>query len=211
MTDDNSRAPSPTGGAIIPSTPPRRLLGARGFRVALLGAAAFGLAACEEDPEVAAQAYPDLESCLAADDAAADPAECETSFAAALEAHEASAPRYDDPALCQEEHGTPCVEEVRQDGTHVFLPVMAGYLIGRTMSGGIARTAASPLYGVRGGGYATASGDTRVAATSGPATVRASGFRAAAVTATQAPMTRATVASRGGFGAARASGGGFGG
>jgi hypothetical protein len=66
----------------------------------------------------------------------------------------------------------------------------------------------SPLYGVRGGGYATPAGDTRVGSVSGPATVRASGFQPAPSTASQAPLSRATVASRGGFGAARASGGG---
>lgn len=203
MTDTITSPPAPPG-------PPRRLRGARGLRAALLGAAAFGLAACEEDPEVAAQAYPDLEACLAADDAVTEPAACEEAFAAALAAHEASAPRYDDPALCEEEHGTPCVEEVRPGGGSVFLPIMAGYLIGRTL-GGQSRLVSSPLYGLRGGGFATASGDTRVAATTGAATLRGSSFAPAAVTANQAPMTRATVAARGGFGAARASGGGFGG
>lgn len=192
----------------------RRRLGARGLRAALLGASAFGLSACEEDPEVAAQAFPDLEACLAADDAVADPADCEAAHAAALQAHEASAPRYDERALCEAEHGGDCVEEVRPGGSHVFLPLMAGYLMGRGLSGGRAGLVSSPLYGVGGaggGGYATASGATRVASVSGPATVRASGFRPAAATATQAPLSRATVASRGGFGAARASGGGFGG
>ncbi len=116
-----------------------------------------------------------------------------------------SAPRYDERALCESEHGGACVEEVHPDGSHVFLPVMAGYLLGRGLSGGQAGLVSSPLYGVRGGGYATPSGDTRVASASGPATVRASGFQPAA--ATQAPLSRATVASRGGFGAGRASGG----
>lgn len=204
---DTSRAPMPPGSRAIFPGAPRRLRGARGFRAALLGAAAFGLAACEEDPEVAAQAYPDLGACLAAEDAVTDPADCEAAHAEALAAHEASAPRYDDPALCEEEHGTPCVEELRDDGTSVFLPIMAGYLIGRALSGGTSRTVASPLYGLRGGGYATASGETRVASTFGAASVRASAFRPAAATVAQAPLTRATVASRGGFGAARASGG----
>lgn len=207
--DDATVTPIPHAEAGSPKA--ARRLGARGLRAALLGASAFGLAACDEDPEVAAQAFPDLEACLAADDAVADPADCEAAHAEALGAHEASAPRYDELALCESEHGGDCVEEVRPDGTHVFLPIMAGYLLGRSLSGGRAGLVSSPLYGVRGGGYATASGDARVASVSGPATVRASGFRPAAATATQAPLSRATVSSRGGFGAGRASGGGFGG
>jgi uncharacterized protein YgiB involved in biofilm formation len=185
--------------------------GARGLRAVLLGASAFGLAACEDDPEVAAQAYPTLEACLAADDAVTDPATCEAAHAAALQAHEASAPRYDEEALCEEQHGSACVEEVRGDGSHVFLPLMTGYLVGRALTGGQSRVLSSPLYGVQGGGYATPSGATRVTAAAGPVTVRASGFQPAAATAAQAPLTRATIAGRGGFGAARASGGGFGG
>lgn len=187
----------------------------RGARMALLGAAAFGVAACQEDG-VEATAFPDEAACVeaTADEGPDGRAACEAAFAAAEAEHRRSAPRYEDQALCEEEHGGTCVAEEREGGS-VFLPVMAGYMMGRVLGGGSARTLAQPLYQTRDGALATATGAARFGAAGAAQTVRETSFRAPPATAGVDPMTRATVRSTGGFGrspsAGGARGGGFGG
>jgi uncharacterized protein YgiB involved in biofilm formation len=181
-------------------SPLRRTLRSGRARTVLLGAAAFGaLAACEDD-RIDARSFSSLESCVAADgEGAPTDEECEAGFAAALATHEASAPRYESAALCQEEHGAEaCVEEARPGGGSVFLPLMAGYMIGRSLSGATAMS--QPVYRTAAGG-AAALGGTALSSVDGRATVRPDAFRAPAVTAGQAPLTRAAVTARGGFGA----------
>ncbi|WP_246849319.1 DUF1190 domain-containing protein [Rubellimicrobium arenae] len=170
--------------------------------------AALTLAACEEDPVVQAQAFPDLASCIdEADeaDAAFTAQDCETAFLAAQAAHLESAPRYEDEALCEEQHGGECIVEARPGGS-VFMPILTGYLLGRALSGG-SGLLSQPLVS-RPGGFATVSGDTRLSSNAGGAEMRASAFRAAPSTRLAPPMSRATVARTGGFGQTRTAIGG---
>lgn len=188
---------------------PRRRLRSSGVRLALLGATAFALSACDDDT-VDTTAFPSLAACqeAAGESGAGFTAEdCSTAFAAAEAAHQESAPRYDDEALCEEEHGSDCVAEDRVGGSPVFLPVMAGYLLGRSL-GGRTPLLSQPLYSLRGGGFTTPSGDVRLGSNAGRTSMTATSFRPAPSTVTAAPMTRATVSRTGGFGGARTSFGG---
>ena len=74
--------------------------------IAIVGAAAFTLAGCEEE-KVDAAAFPDLQSCLADAERGGmySEQECETAFDAAQTLHVESAPRYDSLEVCEEQHG----------------------------------------------------------------------------------------------------------
>ncbi len=196
----------------MPDTPiPRRRLRSHAVPTVLMGMAALSLAACEEDPTVQAQAFPNLASCLdGADEADASFTiqDCETAFAAAQAAHLESAPRYEDEALCEEQHGGECMVEARPGGP-VFMPILTGYLLGRALSGNNRPLLSQPLVS-RPGGFATVSGDTRLTSNTGAAEMRASSFRPAPSARLAPPLSRAAVAQRGGFGQTRTAIGGRG-
>ena len=190
---------------------PRRRLRSRAVPTVLMGMAALALAACEEDPTVQAQAFPDLASCLDEADEADAPftaQDCETAFAAAQAVHSESAPRYEDEALCEEQHGGECIAEGRPGGT-VFMPILTGYMLGRALSGNSQALLAQPLVS-RPGGFATVSGDTRLTSNTGAAEMRTSSFRPAPSTRLAPPLSRAAVARTGGFGQTRTAIGGRG-
>jgi uncharacterized protein YgiB involved in biofilm formation len=176
----------------------------RSSHVALfvLGATAFTLAGCQEDKTEAA-AFSDLGSCkqAAKSDGWFTEQDCETTFAEATKTYEETAPRYESKALCEEEHGVGACgsEQVASGGGFgggIFMPLMTGYLLGQMLGG---RPSAQPLVRTPGGGYATPSGTTRFG-NLGSGKVGASTFDKAPVTKGLAPMTKATVAQRGGFG-----------
>lgn len=190
---------------------PRRRLRSRAVPTVLMGMAALTLAACEEDPTVQARAFPDVASCLDEADEADAPftaQDCETAFAAAQAAHLEAAPRYEDEALCEEQHGGECMVEARPGGP-VFMPILTGYLLGRALSGNNRPLLSQPLVS-RPGGFATVSGDTRLASNTGAAEMRASAFRPAPSTRLAPPLSRAAVAQTGGFGQTRTAIGGRG-
>ncbi|SHJ01728.1 Uncharacterized conserved protein YgiB, involved in bioifilm formation, UPF0441/DUF1190 family [Palleronia salina] len=193
-----------------PTPPTRPRKRARTAGVLLLGSAAFGLAACQED-RVEATVFPSVEECralaeLPQNDFTVD--DCASGFAEAQEVHRESAPRYESEALCEEQHGGECAVETRSDGSSIFLPLLAGYMIGNMMGG--RGMGAKPLYRTPGGSFATPGGGTVLSGNRGSTTLRSSSFGASPNTRTAAPLSRAAVQSRGGFGAAR-TGGGFGG
>ncbi len=169
----------------------------RHAKLILAGTAALSLAACE-DERIEAQVFDDVDACIAEAAGTLGAEDCRAAFAEAQRAHEESAPRYASAELCAEEHGEGCYVEQRNDGTSVFLPLLAGYMIGNMMSG--SARAAQPLYRTGGGQYSTASRSLTVPGLGGSARVDASAFRAQPSTVTAQPMTRATVRSTGGFG-----------
>ncbi|MCW1920725.1 DUF1190 domain-containing protein [Rhodobacter sp. KR11] len=177
----------------------------RSDRVALciLGAAAFALAGCGED-EVDASAFPDLATCKASaalggqDFTAAD---CDRAYAEAQAIHQDSAPRYDAKVVCEEQHGEEaCVEAADGNGGggSIFMPLMAGYLIGNMLNRG---TVAQPLYRSAAGGFSDAAGRATYATNLGQGKLGASQFDRPAATVGKPPMSAATVKARGGFGA----------
>lgn len=173
----------------------------------ILGAASFALAGCK-DEQVDAQAFPDLASCQAAatDGGLFTADQCQQAFADAETLHVEAAPRYESLAVCEEQHGEGnCgseAEQVQNGGSgSIFMPLLAGYLIGSMLGragGGMA--ASQPMYRNASGGFTNAARTSSFSANQGRATMGAQQFTRPAATAGKAPMTRATAASRGGFG-----------
>ncbi|QFS83248.1 hypothetical protein FIU97_10455 [Roseivivax sp. THAF40] len=184
--------------------------------IAIVGAAAFTLAGCREE-QVDAAAFPDLQSCLdqASPSGMVTAQDCETSFAQAEALHVEAAPRYDSLAVCEEQHGEgACGSEAAatQGGSSgIFMPLLAGYLIGNAMSGRAGMAAAQPLYKTSDGRYTNAARTSVFSNNRGATKMSTSQFLRPATTMGQTPMTRATAASRGGFGASGAGRTGFGG
>lgn len=196
----------------------------------LVGAAAFTLAGCQEEA-VDASAFADLQSCKAqAGSNETMIADCVAGFEAAQEIHVESAPRYEDRAACETAHGEgACGSEAeatagatettgatgQQSGSgSIFMPLMAGYLIGSMLSNNRAagaRPPAQPMYKAAGGGFTNAAGSSSYSSNAGKAKLGASHFAKPPSTIGKAPMTKAAVAARGGFGAsgsARSTSGG---
>lgn len=175
----------------------------------ILGATAFALAGCVEE-QVDASAFPDLASCKDAANAggAFSSLECDTAFAAAQQLQAETAPRYDSLEVCEAEHGVEaCGDEAQVTGTSggggIFMPLLAGYLIGNMMSrGATASPAVQPLYKTTDGKFTNATGSSAYASNKGTGKLAASQFAKPPATIGKAPMTKATVASRGGFGGA---------
>jgi uncharacterized protein YgiB involved in biofilm formation len=181
----------------------------KSVQVLMLSAAALSLAACKED-KIQAQAFPNVEACLA--DAAKSSswyteAECRSNFAQAEAEHDRTAPRYADAALCEEQHGGECVAQpaTAGGGSSVFLPLMAGYMIGNMMGNNSGLRGSQPLYSTSTGKYSTANGSAILNSNRGTTQMAQSSFRSASPTKTAAPMTRTSVKSTGGFGSARTS------
>ncbi|TQS73621.1 DUF1190 domain-containing protein [Rhodobacteraceae bacterium] len=188
----------------------------RTVALAIVGAASFALAGCQEE-EVDAQAFPDRESCHQAAQSGGmfSDAECDKAFAEAEALHVESAPRYDSRAVCEEQHGEgACGTEAQATNGggsgSIFMPLLAGYLIGN-MLGGRGMSAAQPLYRSSDGKFTNAARTSTYSSNSGRAKMGRSMFTKPAATAGKAPMTRATATSRGGFGTSAGSRSGFGG
>lgn len=184
--------------------------------IAIVGATAFSLAGCREE-QVDAAAFPNLQSCLneslrggmfTAED-------CETSFAQAETLHVESAPRYDSLAVCEEQHGEgACGTEATatQAGSgSIFMPLLAGYLIGNMLGGRAGMSAAQPLYKTSDGRFTNAARSSTFSNNVGSTKLATSQFVRPAATVGTTPMSRATAASRGGFGTSGGGKTGFGG
>ncbi|GAA3864540.1 DUF1190 domain-containing protein [Celeribacter arenosi] len=181
--------------------------------IAILGAAAFTLAGCREE-QVDAQAFPDLKSC---NDAVTETGvfsaqDCAMAFEEAETLHIEAAPRYESLAVCEEQHGEGAcgaeASEMQGGSGGIFMPLMAGYLIGNMMRGTAGMAASQPLYKTPDGKFTNAKGTSSFSSNRGAAKLGTSQFTRPTSTVGKAPMNRATAASRGGFGASRT---GFGG
>ncbi len=175
----------------------------RSVALVILGAAAFGLSACNEE-QTEASAFPDKESCLAQ----ASPGgwftakDCEDSFAEAKAIHDETAPRYESRELCEAEHGAEaCAGEAASGsggGGGIFMPLFMGYMIGQALGGG--RVMSQPVVRSAGGGFATPDGSAKIGTLNSGGKISSQAFTKATVTKGLPPMTKAQVSSRGGFG-----------
>ncbi|MGF1553364.1 MAG: DUF1190 domain-containing protein [Paracoccaceae bacterium] len=188
----------------------------RRVRLALLGTAAFAVTACEERTDLTY--FETLEQCheAAVETDGFTGNACDEAFADAAAVHAAKAPRYEDLALCEAQHGEGnCAppeaaggaEAAEAGGGSVFMPFLMGYMMGNVLSSGSRGVAGAPLYRNARSGLFTYDG-------------RRTGFSQPGQTATgrpglvgrprdmsvAKPMTRASVARTGGFGAARTAG-----
>ncbi|MBW4983806.1 DUF1190 domain-containing protein [Mameliella sp. CS4] len=173
--------------------------------IAIVGAAAFTLAGCKEE-QVDASAFPDLKTCK--DEALRggmfSAQDCEIQFTQAQALHVEAAPRYDSREVCEELHGPgACGTEaaVTEGGSgSIFMPLLAGYLIGNMMSGRSGMAAAQPLYRTQDGRFTNAAGTSVFSGNRGATKLGTSQFTRPASTIGTKPMSRATAISRGGFG-----------
>lgn len=185
----------------------------RSTHVALVLMGAFALSGCKEE-QVDAQAFPDLQSCKAAANTGGmfSSADCDTAFAEAQALHVEAAPRYDSLAVCEEQHGEGAcgTEQAAQSGGSgsIFMPLMMGYLLGNMMSNARGAAAAQPLYKTADGRFTNAAGTSTFSSNAGKAKMSASQFTKPPSTIGQAPMTKTTAASRGGFGGTGTASGG---
>ncbi|MCW5774250.1 MAG: DUF1190 domain-containing protein [Rhodospirillaceae bacterium] len=114
-----------------------------------MGASAFALTACGES-ESPAGVYTSAEQCVA--DKQFSEAECRKAFATATEEHKKVAPKYNTKADCEADFGAGKCEESPYRttyGGHTFMPLMMGYMLGRTLSGQPGFTP-QPLYRANG-------------------------------------------------------------
>lgn len=218
-------SPAASTASWVPASSPRRLR-SRAVRATLLGATAFALAACEEPVDLTF--FADAEQCKAA--AAESPefseGDCERSFEQAMTEHAVLAPRYDELALCEEQHGeNACApsqsaggapDEATQGGGEPaqasgvgpsFMPFFMGYMMGNMLSSGRpGGYAGRPVYKDTKGQFFSTDG-RKLGFSGAGSQVRGSPsqLQAPNLTRVAAPMTRAVVSTRGGFGAARAA------
>ena len=163
--------------------------------VALAVTAVFMLAGCEKSDETVSL-YLNADDCSAA---TGNAAECKTAYTNALKEAERTAPKYASREDCVAEFGEgQCQQTPAQSSGSFWMPLMAGYMMGRLMSGGAgyqqqplfsSKNPASPAYGQ----YTDASGKGYGAATPG---------RSVTVPKTAMapkPATTSTI-TRGGFG-----------
>lgn len=184
----------------------------RTVALTILGAASFTLAGCREE-QIDAQAFPDLQSCRQeAEQAGFSAGDCEAAFAEAQQLHVESAPRYDSLTVCEEQHGEGACgteEQVASGGSgSIFMPLIAGYLLGNMLGGRGGMAAAQPLYRTPDGRFTNATGSSTYSNNRGKAKLSPSLFTKPPSTIGKAPMSKASVASRGGFGAAGSKYGG---
>lgn len=192
----------------------KRSIKMKALTIGLLTVSAFALAACQEDGE--AMSFKDVEQCISASmnvDAKFTADDCRKGFEAAVAENKLSAPRYDAQALCEQEHGAgACVVEQRSDGSSVFMPMMMGYMMGSWLNSDRDTKHYhnyAPVYPIKGGGYASSTGYyTSSFGTKSYASPSALSTKPTP-TFKSAPMTKVSIASRGGFGGAKV--GGFGG
>lgn len=181
----------------------------------IVGAASFTLAGCR-DETVDAQAFPDLQSCLDAVGAGSlfSGEDCRTAFAQAQALNVETAPRYDSLQVCEQQYGEGnCGTEAQATSGgsgSIFMPLLAGYLMGNMLGGGRGM-AAQPLYRTSDGRFTNPAGSAVYSNNTGKGKLNSTAFSKAPTTLGKPPMTKTTAFSRGGFGSSstRVSGGGY--
>lgn len=175
--------------------------------LALMAGTAITVSACGDEDKKKEEVvlYPTKQACL---DAGTLPAEaCEEAFRNALALHQETAPRFDDPALCEEQFGVGQCEPRQVGGDSFWGPFFAGYIVSRVAEGIGDMMRSRPIYRGR-DGYAYTPGGAPVTRT-GSGTLGVDKDALAKPPAPAKVSTRTSTVSRGGFGGSL--GGGFGG
>jgi uncharacterized protein YgiB involved in biofilm formation len=92
-------------------------------------------------------AFANLEECKATQVVTAST--CELEFKRAEQIKVADAPKFENLASCEQEYGAAACRSSTWNGASVFVPVMAGFLVARSLSG--SQTEGQPLYPPRTG------------------------------------------------------------
>lgn len=184
----------------------------RSVRLALMATTAVAVTACDDpqsEAEVPVSFYRSMEECVA--DGKFTETYCQQALEEAQKEHEASAPRYSDQQLCEEQFGADmCQPRQVAGGGSFWTPFLVGYVVSDIVDRVSGRRGlhSGPIYyggGPAGGrGYYTPSGDRLRTSQQGVSLPRRS------VEAAPPParvQNRTTVISRGGFGGGFSSGG----
>jgi uncharacterized protein YgiB involved in biofilm formation len=111
----------------------------------MMSVSLIALTACGE-PEVDASIYESIDQCKSDPLTTSD--QCELSFKEAISQHAAAAPKYATTEDCQADFGEGKCETSpykTSNGGSVFMPLMAGYMMG-SMLGGRSSMMSQPLY-----------------------------------------------------------------
>lgn len=171
----------------------------RSLKLALMGATALTLTACEEPLQDVA-IFEDVNQCE--NEIGFDRDACVANFKKAQEEHVRVAPKYTSAEDCEADFGAAQCEiapQQTQSGGSVFMPLMMGYMMGSMLSNN--RASAQPLYRSRDDKSNFRTGDNqKVGSKTGVAKVPAQ--------VAKAPSTKTSTVRRNGFGSsARAAGG----
>ncbi|WP_419904763.1 DUF1190 domain-containing protein [Kiloniella sp.] len=162
------------------------------LKLALMGASALALTACEEPQEVGI--FETVEQCSQQD--GFDSSTCEENMKLAEAEHIRVSPKYTSVEDCEVDFGATQCEIApmqTQGGGSVFMPLMMGYMMGN-MLGGNSRVATQPLYRSADDAKNFRTGDNqKVAGKTGISKVPGN--------VAKAPTTKTSTVRRGGFGA----------
>ncbi len=168
----------------------------KSLKLALMGASALTLAACDNPENVAV--FESVEQCET--EAGFDRETCEANFKQAESEHIRVAPKYTSAADCEADFGAAQCEvapQTTQSGGSVFMPLMMGYMMG-SMLGNTSRVASQPLYRSKDDRANFRTGDNqKVAGKTGITKVPSQ--------VAKAPTTKTSTIRRNGFGASARS------
>ena len=173
----------------------------RSLKLALMGASALTLVACDDPQDVAI--FESVEQCVRQDGFGME--DCKANMETAKAEHVRVAPKYTSAADCEADFGTEQCEtapQKTQNGGSVFMPLMMGYMMGNMLSGR-SRVATQPLYRSKDDrkNFRTAD-NKKISGKTGISKVSSKVARA--------PSTKTSTIRRGGFGStARATSGRF--
>ncbi len=167
----------------------------RSVAVSLVIMGAASLAACQ-DETVDSAVYYSVDECVSGQTYSAE--KCESDYKAAVAMHEEVAPAYRSKEECEAEFGAEkCAQTTEQhaSGGFPFLPLLAGYMIGKQMGGGnAAAVAPQPVYRPTGTNAFVNAGGHEVARSTGPVKLST---RSPAI---KTPAATTRTMARGGFG-----------
>lgn len=124
----------------------------RTMALVLMGSSPLWLTACgSTEPTLEEGLYTSVAECA---QQTGDRNSCESAFAAAEKAHQEQAPRYASRKDCEAEHGEGQCEEGSRERSSSFMPILAGYMMGRMMSGSnVTGLQSSPAFRNKYGGW----------------------------------------------------------
>lgn len=163
----------------------------------LSAAGVAALSACGSDDDVDAFPYATVAECRSAGDVPAS--ECDRAYQQALANHELSAPRFDSQSLCEEQFGNNGCQQGVTNGNSFWMPLLAGFMVGRMLDNDRSYYRYSSLYRHRNHGW-------YAGGSYGGPLYRSGGRYRSGMSAFDRPShaspinTRSSIASRGGFG-----------
>ena len=163
----------------------------RSLKLALMGASALTLAACDNQQDAAI--FESVEQCVRHDGFGME--DCQANMKKAEAEHIRVAPKYTSAADCEADFGADQCETApqrTQSGGSVFMPLMMGYMMGNMLSGR-SRVASQPLYRSKDDPKNFRTGDNKKV--SGKTGISKVGSQVA-----RAPSTKTSTIRRGGFG-----------